>query len=134
MTTVNPLAGGGAPASSAQGVSSLADPTTFLKLLVAQLKYQNPLNPTSGTQFLSQTAQLTEVQTLTSLAATMTSQLASDRTLAAAALVGRKVTGVGPAGTAVSGTVGSVALTGSGQPTLDVSGTDVPLSSVTQIS
>ena len=37
---------------------------TFLKLLVAQMKYQDPLAPTDSTQFLTQTAQFTTVSTL----------------------------------------------------------------------
>ena len=35
---------------------SLSDKDTFLKLLVAQLKYQDPSNPADSTQFLAQTA------------------------------------------------------------------------------
>jgi flagellar basal-body rod modification protein FlgD len=34
----------------------------FLKLLVAQIKNQNPLSPTDGVEFLSQLSQFTEVE------------------------------------------------------------------------
>ncbi len=36
----------------------------FLKLLVAQLKGQNPLDPKDGTEFISQLAQFTSVEEL----------------------------------------------------------------------
>jgi flagellar basal-body rod modification protein FlgD len=36
----------------------------FLQLLVAQVKNQNPMNPTDGVQFLSQLAQFTQVEQL----------------------------------------------------------------------
>ena len=38
------------------------DKNTFLKLLVAQIKNQNPLNPADGAQFLSQLAQFSELE------------------------------------------------------------------------
>jgi len=36
----------------------------FLKLLVAQIRYQNPLNPADGIEFLTQLAQFTELEQL----------------------------------------------------------------------
>lgn len=39
-----------------------ADKNTFLKLLVAQLKYQDPMNPADGTQFVTQLAQFTSLE------------------------------------------------------------------------
>ncbi len=35
---------------------------TFMQLLVAQIKNQNPLDPTDGVQFLSQLAQFSELE------------------------------------------------------------------------
>jgi flagellar basal-body rod modification protein FlgD len=45
------------PAPKTSGVNDLADRNTFLKLLVAQIKNQDPLNPTDGIQFVTQLAQ-----------------------------------------------------------------------------
>ncbi|MEO8098608.1 MAG: flagellar hook capping FlgD N-terminal domain-containing protein [Acidobacteriota bacterium] len=39
-----------------------ADKGTFLKLLVAQLRFQNPLEPADGTQFVTQLAQFSQLE------------------------------------------------------------------------
>lgn len=44
-----------------------ADKSTFLKLLVAQLQYQNPLNPADGVQFVTQLAQFTSLEQSTQM-------------------------------------------------------------------
>jgi flagellar basal-body rod modification protein FlgD len=53
------------PASSQAPVdpsSKLANEQTFLQLLVAQIKNQNPLNPTDSVQFVSQLAQFSQLE------------------------------------------------------------------------
>lgn len=39
-----------------------ADKTTFLRLLVTQLRHQNPLNPSDGVEFVTQLAQFTALE------------------------------------------------------------------------
>lgn len=55
----------GSPASS-KAVSAAADPlanqSTFLTLLVSQLKNQNPMNPMDGTTFVTQLAQFSDLE------------------------------------------------------------------------
>lgn len=70
------------------------DQTDFMKLMIAQLKNQNPLDPKDGAEFLSQLAQFTQVEGITKLNdqfAGMTNRLRSSQALQATALVGRKV-------------------------------------------
>ena len=124
----------GQPATTASTGSSgnQLDQDTFLKLLVAQMKYQDPMNPTDSSQFMAQTAQLTEVQTLQSLASTTSDVLSAQQLLGASALVGKTVTYTGPDGSAVAGVVTSAHFGGS-TPTLRVGDTDVPLPSVTDV-
>lgn len=43
---------------------ALANEQTFLQLLVAQIKNQDPLQPADGTQFLSQLAQFSQLEQL----------------------------------------------------------------------
>lgn len=50
------------PAAPQAGVS--VDENTFLTLLVAQLKNQDPLSPQDGTQFVSQLAQFSQLEQL----------------------------------------------------------------------
>jgi flagellar hook assembly protein FlgD len=45
-----------------QADDGMASKETFLKLLVAQLRNQNPLNPSDGVQFLSQLAQFSDLE------------------------------------------------------------------------
>ena len=54
--------GSGANSSNAAATSSLADQSTFLKLLVAQLKNQDPSQPMDGTAFVTQLAQFSVLE------------------------------------------------------------------------
>ncbi|HYL77312.1 MAG TPA: flagellar hook capping FlgD N-terminal domain-containing protein [Bryobacteraceae bacterium] len=44
------------------GTDSLANEQTFLKLFVAQLKNQNPMQPQDASQFMAQLAQFTSLE------------------------------------------------------------------------
>lgn len=57
-------AGAAAADSSMSKTSNLANEDTFLQLLVAQIKNQDPLQPTDGVQFLSQLAQFSQLEQL----------------------------------------------------------------------
>jgi flagellar basal-body rod modification protein FlgD len=60
----------GSSASTGGAASSnkeLASKDMFMQLLVAQLKYQNPMNPADGTQFVSQLANFSELEQLISI-------------------------------------------------------------------
>ena len=52
-----------APAST----DAIANKQTFLQLLIAQIKNQDPLQPTDGVQFLSQLAQFSQVEQLVAI-------------------------------------------------------------------
>lgn len=51
--------------------SSGMDKDAFLQLLVAQMKYQDPLGPTSNTEYISQYATFSQVEQMQNMAATM---------------------------------------------------------------
>ena len=53
------------------------DKDAFLQLLVAQMKYQDPLQPTSNTEYISQYAQFSQVEQMNNMAASMDLQRAS---------------------------------------------------------
>lgn len=60
------------------------DKEAFLQLLVAQMKYQDPLQPTSNTEYISQYAQFSQVEQMQNMASSMDLQRASS-------LVGQEV-------------------------------------------
>ena len=53
------------------------DKDAFLQLLVAQMKYQDPLQPTSNTEYISQYAQFSQVEQMGNMSASMDLQRAS---------------------------------------------------------
>ncbi|MCC7498464.1 MAG: hypothetical protein IT160_12855 [Bryobacterales bacterium] len=59
---VSSASGAAAEAPVKQSADSFANKEVFLKLLVAQLQHQNPLNPMDGMQFVTQLAQFTELE------------------------------------------------------------------------
>ena len=98
MTTVYPISSAMPAASTSktptadQSGNNSLNQDTFLKLLVAQLKYQDPMNPADSTQFLTQTAQFTEVETLQKMAKQQEAQQAASQLLASSSMIGRPVT------------------------------------------
>jgi flagellar basal-body rod modification protein FlgD len=50
--------------SSSSPLNSLTSEQTFLQLLIAQIKNQNPLNPTDSIQFVGQLVQYSELEQL----------------------------------------------------------------------
>lgn len=53
------------------GLEALAQRDTFLKLLVAQVQNQDPLNPQEPIQFVSQLAQFSQLETLLGMRTTL---------------------------------------------------------------
>lgn len=135
----NPVGGvGGASAVPSTATTALdrADQMgkdTFLQLLVAQMKYQDPSNPTSTTEFMSQTATFTQVEKLEEIATQNAALLSLQRSLSAGALVGHAVSWTAEDGATRTGTVSSVRFTGD-EPHAVVDGQEVPLGRLTEIS
>ena len=71
--------------------SNQLNENTFLTLLVAQLKYQDPMNPADSTQFLTQTAQFTQVETLQKMETEQAATQSANQVLAASSMIGRPV-------------------------------------------
>jgi flagellar basal-body rod modification protein FlgD len=87
LNTQNTIASNGK--MDAAGLSSM-----FLELLVAQISHQNPLNPMDGTQYVSQLAEFSSVESLEKLNLQSQQQVGymkSLQALEATAMVGKKV-------------------------------------------
>ncbi len=131
------------------------DGETFLKLLVAQLKYQDPSKPTDTSDMMAQTAQLSMVERVNQMAESAEAMVKATQALAtteetmaksyatlvaeqrmssAVGLVGRTVSFGDPAKPEESGegVVESVKFDAAG-PILKINGKDVPYAAVTAI-
>jgi flagellar basal-body rod modification protein FlgD len=104
---------------------------TFLQLLVAQLRYQDPMSPSSGTEFLTQTATFTMVEKLASLDKELQAVSGTQSILAASGMIGRQVS-YRAGDRDAHGVVSSVRF-GADGPVLRVGGADVPLADVLQV-
>lgn len=71
--------------------SAMADKETFMQLLVAQLRYQDPLNPTDQGQFLAQTAQFTALEKMQEVSDQTAALASATLAFGATSLVGRQV-------------------------------------------
>lgn len=125
------IGGASAATSAASGMTKL-DGDAFLKLLVAQLRYQNPMEPSDGTQMLQQTAQFTMVATLEALSASQQRLLGFQQASVATNLMGQQVEALDLTGSVVSGEVTGVRFTADG-PMLTIGESEVPLEGVTTI-
>ncbi|WP_346621835.1 flagellar hook capping FlgD N-terminal domain-containing protein [Blastococcus montanus] len=107
---------------------------TFLKLLVAQMKYQDPSNPADTNQLMAQTATFSQVEKLEEIASQNASMLALQRSSSAGAMVGQTVTYTDSTGAAQTGVVSSVRLgTGKAEAVATVGGVAVPLGRITDV-
>jgi flagellar basal-body rod modification protein FlgD len=107
----------------------------FMKLLVAQMRYQDPSNPVDSSQMMSQTATFTQVEKLEELAKQNAALLALQRATSAGALVGRTVTYTDTTGARATGVVTSVRLgTDTAEAVAMIGKTEVPMGRVTEIA
>lgn len=109
------------------------DKEMFLNLMVAQLRYQDPMNPADSGEFLAQNAQFTALEKLEDMADQTTALLSAQISFGASGLVGRHVTYLNEDGTSSSGLVGSVTYDATG-PMLLVDGQQVTLGQVQSVN
>ncbi|RDK01793.1 flagellar hook assembly protein FlgD [Paraburkholderia lacunae] len=96
--------------SSSSGTSGTDLQNTFLQLLVAQMKNQDPTNPMDSSQMTSQLAQINTVSGISQLNTTLTSlstQLTAGQQSQAALLIGSTVLAPGSSVTVASGKASS---------------------------
>jgi len=120
------ISGGAAAAGIKKADSTGKD--DFLKMLVAQLKNQDPMEPLKNEAFLAQLAQFSQLEATQNLE----QNGISTSNLQAAGLVGMKVTAETAQWGAVSGVVNSVLVTSTG-PLLDVGGVQVTLGELREV-
>jgi flagellar basal-body rod modification protein FlgD len=102
--TAAPNGAGGSVVENPQGVLGQND---FLKLMIAQLQAQDPLQPANTNEYITELAQFTQVEQITNLAN-------ANELSGAVQLIGRTVTFQGSAGELLRGKVQSVQSTSAG--------------------
>jgi flagellar basal-body rod modification protein FlgD len=106
----------------------------FMKLLVAQMQNQNPLDPQNASDLATQLAQFSSLDGITKLNQNFTSLLLLQGVNQGTNLIGKKVQyQPAPGDEPISGVVESVRVS-SGTVNLVVGGQAVPLSQLTQVS
>jgi len=94
-----------ASGSAADTVSSnVLGKDDFLKLLITQLRYQDPMNPLDGTEFASQLAQFSSLEQLANMNESLTASITTNQIMAqsignalAASMIGKDVKASGDA-------------------------------------
>lgn len=119
--------------SSTSGITptSSADlQKNFLNLMITQLRYQDPLNPTDNSQMTAQLAQLSQLEQLENMSTSFDKALSAQQMTYASDLIGKGVSfGINGQDAPVRGNVAAVTVN-AGQPVLQVSDVLVPASSL----
>ncbi|SDX87667.1 flagellar basal-body rod modification protein FlgD [Modestobacter sp. DSM 44400] len=135
----SPIAGSTGPQATSNAAtmvdrSDQMDKDTFLKLLVAQMKYQDPSNPASSSELMAQTATFSQVEQLQQIATQNAAMLAMQRATSAGTLVGQSVSYTAEDGTTATGKVSSVVIaTDTSEAKAMVGGVAVPLGRITEV-
>jgi flagellar basal-body rod modification protein FlgD len=106
----------------------------FLKLFVAQLQHQDPMNPMEDGEFMGQMASFSTLEQVSNLAAANERIAASLTSTSAVGLIGRTVSYVDENDVIHTGKVDKVTTAG-GKPSLTVAGVDgVDPATITQVA
>jgi flagellar basal-body rod modification protein FlgD len=122
------------PNATTRSSGSTMGKDDFLKLFVAQLQHQDPMNPMQDADMMGQMASFSTLEQVSNMAVENT-RIAQNLTASnAVGLIGRTVTYVDEAGESHTGAVEKVA-TKDGSPSLTVAGVDgVDPSSITTVA
>lgn len=104
----------------------------FLKLLIAQLRNQDPMKPMEDREFIAQLAQFNSLEQMQNLNTSFSQMLKWQQLSQSSALIGKKIEAVKVGGVEVRGTVSEIKIGPEG-PMLKVGQEYIPLGSVSKI-
>jgi flagellar basal-body rod modification protein FlgD len=131
MSTIDAI-NGTSSTTSGSGLEAMGS-DAFLKLFVAQLTNQNPMEPMDATQMMAQTAQFTMVENLQKISAYEQHVLGYTQMNLAAGLIGKEVVALDPeTEQEITGVVGDVRVTIDG-PLLEIGDAEVPLTNLIRV-
>lgn len=106
-----------------------ADKELFLKLLITQLKNQDPMDPLKDQDFVAQLAQFTSLEKLSAIDEKMSTFGSANGNLHAMSMIDRTVTVADVnTGETIEGKVSSVRLIGDNAPAITMGGVEYPIS------
>ncbi len=106
------------------------DRDAFLKLLITQLRNQDPLSPMEDKDFIAQLAQFSSLEQMQNMNKSLDAFLRNQTAFQAVGLIGHTVEGINPkSGDKVSGIVSSIRFEG-GDVMLKINDSEIPLGCV----
>jgi len=120
ITATSSTSTGSQPTGTVKSGQGSLGKDDFLKLLVGQLKHQDPMNPSSE-DFMGQMAQFSMLEQISNVAQASEKMLGASQREQAFALIGKTVSYTGADKTVLEGKVESVQIKG-GTPTVTVGG------------
>ena len=109
------------------------DMSEFLKLMIAQLQNQDPLQPLDNAEILQQISQIRQIGESQKLTNTLDSVLLNQNLSSASSLLGKNIKALTDDGTPVDGFVDRITVTG-GTPRLHVGDLEVGLNNLSEIN
>ncbi len=126
------LSGADAPSSKSSGASGVLGglgSEAFMQLLVAQMRYQNPMEPTDSSQYLAQISQYAMVEQMQKVNQGQQEIRDYQRAMTASSMIGKVVAGIGETGEPLAGEVIGVDYQ-AGKPILVTTNGDIALDKV----
>jgi flagellar hook assembly protein FlgD len=123
---------------SSSSTSNAANPfaslnlNDFITMMITELQNQDPTNPMSSDQMLSEITQMGQISTAEQLTTTLTGMETGQNLSNASTMIGMQVEGTDANGNNVSGTVSSVTIA-NGTPSINVGNSSLSLDQITNI-
>jgi len=122
--------------TQSRSTTQLLGKDDFLRLLIEQLKHQDPLEPVDNQEFIAQMAQFSSLEQMQNLNKNFETMALLDMTSSAMNFLGRNVQAIDPSNESsdlITGTVSSIKLS-NGEAMLVIDGQEIPLTAVQNIS
>jgi flagellar basal-body rod modification protein FlgD len=135
MPSTNPVSDfiGYTPVQKTQTATGALGQDTFMKLLVAQMRQQNPMEPTDDKEMIAQMTQFSQLEQITQMATANAEAASANKMTQAVSLLGRTVEYLGADGAKATGTVEQVSMV-DGLPQLTIGGkAGISTSQLTQV-
>jgi flagellar basal-body rod modification protein FlgD len=133
MTTA-PINNSTASSNQLQSTGFNLKPQDFINLMVTQLQHQDPTQPASNSELLSQMSNIGQLESSTQLQTSLTSMTLQSSIGAASALIGKSVQGLDVNNNPIGGLVNSVQVQNNGVSLQLDNGQSLDLSRVTNIA